>query len=65
MIGSAAMASAYVASGKADLYKESGSFLWDIAAGAAIVNAANGKAIISNRKDNYQVDVTFTNKYLK
>ena len=65
MIGSAAMASVYVASGKADLYKESGSFLWDIAAGAAIVNAANGKAIISNRKDNYQVDVTFTNKYLK
>ena len=65
MIGSAAMASVYIASGKADLYKESGSFLWDIAAGAAIVNAANGKATISNRKDNYQVDVTFTNKYFK
>ena len=64
MIGSAAMASVYVASGKADLYKENGSFLWDIAAGAAIVNAANGKAIISNRKDNYQVDIIFTNNYL-
>ena len=40
MIGSAAMASAYVASGKADFYKEYGIYLWDIAAGAAIVEAA-------------------------
>ena len=52
MIGSAAMASAYVASGKADMYKESGAFLWDVAAGAAIINAANGEALITNQKDN-------------
>ena len=39
MIGSAAMASVYVASGKADLYTEKKTYLWDIAAGAAIVNA--------------------------
>lgn len=64
MIGSAAMASAYVASGKADMYKESGAFLWDVAAGAAIINAANGEALITNQKDNYQVDVAFTNKNL-
>ena len=64
MIGSAAMASAYVASGKADMYKESGAFLWDVAAGAAIINAANGEALISNQKDNYQVDIAFTNKNL-
>ena len=64
MIGSAAMASAYVASGKADMYKESGAFLWDVAAGAAIINAANGEALIKNQKDNYQVDVAFTNKNL-
>ena len=64
MIGSAAMASVYVASGKADMYKESGSFLWDIAAGAAIVNAAGGMAVITNKKDNYQVDVAFSNKFL-
>ena len=37
MIGSAAMASVYVASGKADVYKEFGTYLWDVAAGAAIV----------------------------
>ena len=61
MIGSAAMASAYVASGKADLYKEFGTYLWDIAAGAAIINAAGGKADIKNRRDNFQVDVYFSN----
>ena len=44
MIGSAALASAYIASGKADLYVENKSYLWDIAAGAAIVNAAGGEA---------------------
>ena len=61
MIGSAAMASVYVASGKADLYKEFGTYLWDIAAGAAIINAAGGKTDIKNRRDNFQVDVYFSN----
>ena len=65
MIGSAAMASAYVASGKADLYKEFGTYLWDIAAGAAIINAAGGKADIKNRRDNFQVDVYFSNSKIK
>ena len=65
MIGSAAMASAYVASGKADLYMESKSYLWDVAAGAALVNAAGGKAIISNQNDKFQVDVLFSNSSLK
>ena len=64
MIGSAAMAAAYVASAKADMYKEQGSFLWDIAAGAATVNAAGGIANITNQKENYQVDVAFSNKEL-
>ena len=61
MIGSAAMASVYIASGKADLYTEKKTYLWDIAAGAAIVNAAGGKAEITNSSDNYQVDVHFSN----
>lgn len=64
MIGSAAMASVYIASGKADMFKEKGSFLWDVAAGASIVNAAGGSAIISNQQENYQVDISFSNKYL-
>ena len=61
MIGSAAIASCYIASAKADVYKEFGTYLWDVAAGAAIVNAAGGKAEITNYKDNYQVDVHFSN----
>ena len=65
MIGSAAMASIYVASGKVDLYKELGIYLWDVAAGAAIVRAAGGEVSILNQKKNYQVDAFFSNKKLK
>ena len=61
MIGSAAIASCYVASAKADVYKEFGTYLWDVAAGAAIVTAAGGKADITNYRDNFQVDVHFSN----
>ena len=64
MIGSAAMASIYVAAGKAETYKENGIFLWDIAAGAAIVNAAGGVASITNIQADYRVDAIFTNKKL-
>jgi len=65
MIGSAAMASAYIASGKADLYKEKKTYLWDVAAGAAIVNAAGGDALITNQNENFQVDVRFSNSLIK
>ena len=65
MIGSAAMASVYVASGKADLYKEKKTYLWDIAAGAAIVNAAGGEALIENQNENFQVDAHFSNSHLR
>ena len=65
MIGSAAMASVYVASGKAEAYKENGIFLWDIAAGAAIVEAAGGKISISNLQPDFRVDASFTNKNLE
>ena len=65
MIGSAALASVYVASGKADLYMEDKSYLWDIAAGAAIVNAAGGEALILNQNEKFQVDVRFSNSLVK
>ena len=65
MIGSAALASVYIASGKADLYMEDKSYLWDIAAGAAIVNAAGGEALILNQNDKFQVDVRFSNSFIK
>ena len=61
MIGSAAMASCYIACGKGDLYKENGIYIWDIIAGAAIIESAGGIAKIFNIQDNHQVDVIFSN----
>ena len=45
MIGSAALAAAYVAAGKADRYAES-AMMWDIAAGSALIEAAGGRVQI-------------------
>lgn len=42
MIGTAALAVAYVACGRADVYQEQGTNLWDVAAGIALVKAAGG-----------------------
>ena len=65
MIGSAAMAAVYVAAGKAETYQENGIFLWDIAAGAAIVSAAGGIASIINLQPDYRVDAKFSNNKIK
>jgi len=65
MIGSAAIASCYIASGKAEMYKENGIYLWDIIAGAAIVESAGGQAQILNLRENFQVDVVFSNSKIK
>lgn len=46
MIGSAALALAFVASGKADVYFEKAICIWDIAAGAALVIASGGEVKI-------------------
>jgi myo-inositol-1(or 4)-monophosphatase len=43
MLGSAALALAYVASGRADAYFEDSIKLWDIAAGLALVEGAGGQ----------------------
>jgi myo-inositol-1(or 4)-monophosphatase len=43
MMGSAALALAYVASGRFDAYIESGIYLWDIAAGGFILERAGGE----------------------
>jgi myo-inositol-1(or 4)-monophosphatase len=65
MIGSAAMASAYVAAGKVDTYKENGIFLWDIAAGAALVKSAGGTVSISELQDDFRVDARFSNSVIQ
>lgn len=44
LLGSAALSLAYVAAGRADAYMENNIMLWDVAAGAALVLAAGGKA---------------------
>ena len=65
MLGSAAMAACYIATGKADFYHEKGIYLWDIIAGAAIVKSAGGTADIFNYRENFQVDVVFSNSKVK
>ena len=64
MLGSAAMASAFIASGKADAYKEKNSYIWDVAAGAAIVKAAGGYVSLTNQNESFQVDVFFSNGHI-
>jgi myo-inositol-1(or 4)-monophosphatase len=49
MIGSAAAALAYVAAGRAEAYRESGSMIWDVAAGCALVKAAGGEFRIDGK----------------
>lgn len=51
MIGSAATALAYVAAGRAEAYRESGSMIWDIAGGCALVLAAGGQVRIDGALD--------------
>ncbi len=43
MLGSAALALTYVATGRIDAYVERGISLWDVAAGGLIVECAGGK----------------------
>ncbi len=47
MIGSAALATAYVAAGRADFYREENIMMWDVAAGCALVDAAGGHVEVS------------------
>jgi myo-inositol-1(or 4)-monophosphatase len=51
MLGSAALDLAYVACGRLDAYLEQGISLWDIAAGALLVEGAGGRVELEPRKD--------------
>ena len=46
---------------KLNYIKEKGIYLWDIIAGAAIVESAGGRAEINNINEAFQVDVIFSN----
>ncbi len=50
MMGSAALAMAYVACGRLDAFIESGISIWDVAAGIPLVEAAGGKVIFRESK---------------
>jgi myo-inositol-1(or 4)-monophosphatase len=64
MIGSAAISLINVANGSADLYYEKNIMLWDVAAGIAIVEGAGGKVTISNKREEYCLDVVASNECL-
>jgi myo-inositol-1(or 4)-monophosphatase len=61
MIGSAAMAMVFVARGWAEAYREQSSWIWDIAAGAALVEAAGGEACITRLRKDGRVDILASN----
>lgn len=61
MIGSAATALAYVAGGRAEAYRESGSMIWDVAAGCALVRAAGGLFHIGGARLDQPLEVAACN----
>lgn len=61
MIGSAASALAYVAAGRAEAYRESGSMIWDVAAGCALVKAAGGAFSIDGARLDSPLEVAAGN----
>lgn len=61
MIGSAATALAYVAAGRAEAYRESGSMIWDVAAGCALVEAAGGRFIMDGPGLDQPLEVAASN----
>lgn len=65
MIGSAASALAYVAAGRAEAYRESGSMIWDVAAGCALVAAAGGRFDIGGDALDQPLEVAACNRMMK
>lgn len=61
MIGSAALSLANVAAGHIDAYHEEDIWLWDVAAGLALLKAAGGDYALSEMKETYQLNVSATN----
>ena len=61
MIGSAALSLTYVASGVWEIYHEENVFVWDVAAGLALVKAAGGEIAFSPLASNGTFTVTASN----
>jgi fructose-1,6-bisphosphatase/inositol monophosphatase family enzyme len=60
-LGSAALALAYVACGRVDVYEENGVRLWDAAGGIPIVLGAGGQAEVRPAGGNFAVNVLASN----
>ena len=64
MIGSAALALAYVAAGRADYYREENTMPWDVAAGCALIEAAGGVVVMDGNIKEGPVNVIASNEGL-
>ncbi|MGJ3243035.1 MAG: inositol monophosphatase family protein [Opitutales bacterium] len=64
LLGSAALSLAQVAAGRFDLYHEDGIWLWDVAAGLALVRAAGGKIAPLEIRDDWTCNCLASNGHL-
>ena len=64
MLGCASLMLAQVASGRFDAYEENGIYIWDVAAGLALVSAAGGSFRLQPGSTSVQFNVTATNGLL-
>ena len=64
MLGSAALMLAQVAAGRFDVYEEEDIYLWDVAAGLAILKAAGGTYTIHPGSSEFQFNVRASNGIL-
>ena len=64
MLGSAAMMLAQVAAGRFDVYEEEDIYLWDVAAGLALVKAAGGTFSMTPGSGPYKYHVRASNGHL-
>lgn len=64
MLGSAALMLAQVAAGRFDVYEEEDIYLWDVAAGLALVKAAGGRFSITPGSGDFKVNVLASNDSL-
>ena len=65
MLGSAALMLAQVAAGRADVYEEEDIYLWDVAAGLALVKAAGGEFTMSPGSGQFKYNVRAWNGKLR
>ena len=64
MLGSAALMLAYVACGYFDVYHEEDIYIWDVAAGLAIILEACGQYSIQPGSSDFKYNVKATNNFL-